>query len=618
LVERLTGGKALPPEVVQVVVAKTDGVPLFVEECTKAVLESGVLRETAGGYARTGPLTSLTIPTTLHDSLMARLDRLTTAKAVAQIGATLGRQFSYDLLQAVSPLDEATLYRELGRLVEAELLYQRGIPPQAIYQFKHTLIQDAAYQSLLRSNRQQYHQRIAQVLIERFPETAETQPEVVAQHYTAAGLPAEALPYWQRAGHRALERSAYREAVASFEQGLAVLQQLPACRDTREQAIDMRLALRSALFPSRDFGRILTCLHEAEALAEALADSRRLGQIARFLSASFYYMGVYDQAATAAQRALTLATTDRDDAMQAVVNYFLGTPYQAQGDYRRAIDCYRQTAAFFAGARRHVRFGQVLLPAVQARARLAWCQAELGMFAEGRTLGEEGLQIAEAVDQPASRMFAAWGMGRLCLCQGDLLRALPLLERAIGICQDADLATLFPEAAAALGAAYTLGERSADAVALLRQAMEQAVAAEMVGYQTLCGLPLSEAYLLAGRLEEASSLAEQVLMLIRRHQERGNQAYALRLLGDIAARREPPDIEHAEPHYQHALALAGELGMRPLQAHCHRRLGMLYSQTGYADLARAALSTAIEMYQAMDMTFWLPAAEAALRQVGRP
>ena len=169
--------------------------------------------------------------------------------------------------------------------------------------------------------------------------------------------------------------------------------------------------------------------------------------------------------------------------------------------------------------------------------------------------------------------------------------------------------------AAALGAAYTLGGRVADAVPLLTQALEQTIATERVLYQALCSLPLGEAQMLAGRLEEAHALAERALALAREHQERGNQAYALRLLGDIAARREPPDIEQAEAHYQHALALAEELGMRPLQAHCHHGLGTLYRQTGRAALARAALSTAIALYRAMDMTFWLPAAEAVLAQV---
>ena len=188
MIGRVTGGKALPPEVVEQIVTKTDGVPLFVEELTKMVLESGLLREGEERYELTGPLPPLAIPATLHDSLMARLDRLATVKDVAQLGATIGRTFAYELLQAVSPLDEATLQHGLRQLVEAELVYQRGVPPQATYTFKHALIQDAAYQSLLRSTRQQYHQRLAQVLAEQFPETAETQPELLAHHYTEAGL----------------------------------------------------------------------------------------------------------------------------------------------------------------------------------------------------------------------------------------------------------------------------------------------------------------------------------------------------------------------------------------------------------------------------------------------
>ena len=203
MVWRLTGGKVLPTEVMQQVVTKTDGVPLFVEELTKTVLESGLLQEREECYELSGPLPPLAIPTTLHDSLMARLDRLAAVKGLAQLGATLGREFAYALLRAVSPWDEGTLHRGLHQLIEAEFLYQRGVPPQATYLFKHALIQDAAYQSLLRSTRRQHHQRIAQVVEERFPEICETQPELLAHHYTEAGLMPQAVPYWQRAGQRA-------------------------------------------------------------------------------------------------------------------------------------------------------------------------------------------------------------------------------------------------------------------------------------------------------------------------------------------------------------------------------------------------------------------------------
>jgi class 3 adenylate cyclase len=197
LTGRVAHGKALPPEVVAQVVAKTDGVPLFVEELTKMVLESGLLQEHEERYALAGPLPPLAIPATLHDSLMARLDRLATVKALAQLGATLGREFAYELLQAVAPWDEGTLQQGLHQLVEAEFLYQQGLPPQATYRFKHALIQDAAYQSLLRSTRQRYHQHIAQVVEERFPERCETQPELLAHHYTEAGLGERAVQYSQ-------------------------------------------------------------------------------------------------------------------------------------------------------------------------------------------------------------------------------------------------------------------------------------------------------------------------------------------------------------------------------------------------------------------------------------
>jgi class 3 adenylate cyclase len=227
IVHGMTDGKTFPAEVLQQIIAKTDGVPLFVEEITKALLESGQLKAVDGHYELAGALSTLAIPATLQDSLMARLDRLVTAKAVAQYAAVIGRQFSYALLQAVSQLDEAMLQHELGRLVEAEIVYQRGLPPQATYTFKHALIQDAAYASLLRSTRQQYHQRIAQVLEARFPESGETQPELLAHHYTEAGLVEQAIGYWQQAGRKAAQRSAHVEAIAHLTRGLELLRMLP-------------------------------------------------------------------------------------------------------------------------------------------------------------------------------------------------------------------------------------------------------------------------------------------------------------------------------------------------------------------------------------------------------
>src|SRR2546428_642977 len=240
-IERMTtqvaGGKLLPPQVLAQIVEKTDGVPLVVEELTKAILESGSLKEVDDHYELTGSLSTFAIPATLQDSLMARLDRLMTGKVIAQLGATIGRQFSYELIQKVSQLDETMLQRELGRLVEAEIVYQRGVPPQATYTFKHALIQDTAYESLLKSTRQHYHQRIGQVLEAQFPATVDQQPELLAHHYTEAGLTEKAVHYWHHAGQSAAKRSAHVEALAHLRQGLALLQTLPETPERSRQEL---------------------------------------------------------------------------------------------------------------------------------------------------------------------------------------------------------------------------------------------------------------------------------------------------------------------------------------------------------------------------------------------
>ena len=246
--QRVAGGKALPAAVLRQIVARTDGVPLFVEELTKTVLEAGGLQEEAEHYDLTGSLPALAIPATLQDALRARLDRLPEGKVVAQLGAVLGRTFAYELLQAVAPLDELALWRGLVQLVQAEVLYQRGVPPQATYTFKHALIQEAAYQSLAQSTRQQYHQRIAQVLAAQFPDLAETQPELLAQHYTEAGFAEEALGYWQQAGQQASARSAYVEAISHSHHRAGGAQDLPETPErTHQHELDLLHRPRSAL-----------------------------------------------------------------------------------------------------------------------------------------------------------------------------------------------------------------------------------------------------------------------------------------------------------------------------------------------------------------------------------
>ena len=294
LIAHLAGGKALPAEVVEHIVGKTDGVPLFVEELTKMLLESTLMRQDGDRYTLTGPLSAVAIPVTLQDSLMARLDQLPRAKEVAQLGAVLGREFAYDMLHSLSPLDESTLQESLTQLVKAELLYQRGRPPRAHYFFKHALIQDAAYASLLRSTRQQVHQQVAQLLERQFPEMVETQPELLAHHYTEAGQHEAAIGYWQRAGQHALQHSAYVEAIAHLRQGLAVLTLLPETPERRQRELDLQVALGPALIATKGYAApdVERTYARAQELCQRLGDTPQLFPVLRGLM--LYYQNRRD------------------------------------------------------------------------------------------------------------------------------------------------------------------------------------------------------------------------------------------------------------------------------------------------------------------------------------
>jgi predicted ATPase len=355
MAEHVAGGKRLPAAVLRQVVDKTDGVPLFVEEMTKAVLESGILQDVNGQYEMTGSVSAFAIPATLHDSLMARLDRLVTAKAVAQYAAVLGRHFSYAVLHAVSQLDEPTLERELGRLVDAELLYQRGLPPQATYLFKHALIRDIAYESLLRSTRQGYHQRVAHILEEQFPETAEAQPELLAYHYAEAGLTEKAVHYWHQAGHRAIQRSAHVEAISHLTKGLALLQTLPKAPERTQQEVDMHIALGTSLIATKGYAapEVGQTYSQARHLCAHLNDPLQLFAV---LLGLWQYYVVRDEHQTAhelAEQLLTLAQQVQDAPMLLAAHHILGTTLFFMGAIAAAHTHFAQGIALYDPQQHH-------------------------------------------------------------------------------------------------------------------------------------------------------------------------------------------------------------------------------------------------------------------------
>jgi class 3 adenylate cyclase/DNA-binding winged helix-turn-helix (wHTH) protein/tetratricopeptide (TPR) repeat protein len=396
VVQAVLPARQLPDRLLQDILERAGGNPLFLEELAWTVKEHG------GGQLPPE------IPTTVQAVLAARIDRLPPEeKRLLQAASVIGMEVPLVLLQAMAERPAEELRRSLTHLQAAEFLYETRLLPDVEYRFKHALTHQVAYGSLLQGRRRELHARIVEALEALAGEWVSGQVDRLAHHALRGELWDKALAYCRQAGEKALARSAYREAVSYFEQALGALAHLPQQRDTLEQAIDLRLALRSALLPSASLGRILAYLREAESLAEALDDPRRPAQVSLFLSDHFWIMGAYDQAIASGRRALALATADAEGILQALANQYLGLAYYVRGDYRRAIDLIRHIAAALGGARRHERFGRLFLPAVYSRAWLAWCHAELGRFAEGRAFGEEGLRIAEAAAQPPSLMIAS-------------------------------------------------------------------------------------------------------------------------------------------------------------------------------------------------------------------
>jgi tetratricopeptide (TPR) repeat protein len=596
-------------------IARTGGNPFFLEESVRTLVETGMLVGAPGAYELAQPLASLQMPATVQAVLAARIDRLPPEeKRLLQTAAVIGTEVSLPLVQAIAERPEADLHRGLAHLQAAEFLYETRLFPERAFTFKHALTHEVAYSGLLQERRRGLHARIVEALEELSPERLAEQVDRLSHHALRGEVWDKALAYSRQAGAKAMARSAYREAVMCFEQALVALAQLPEHRDTLEQGIDLRFDLRNALQPLGEHTQIFDCLHAAEPLAERLGDPQRLGRLACYLCFYFSVMGEHDRAIAAGQRALGLATASGSFDVQVIAQFFLGMAYYAVGDYWQGLDSMRRVIALLPGELYSARFGLPVLPAALARSHAASDLAELGDFVEGAKMAQDGLQLAEAMAQPTSIANALWCVGMVSRRQGDVHTAIPILEQALALSQSANI-LLFPLSASLLGATYALAGRTAEALPILDQMLERVATGPPTFFHALAFTELSEALLLVGHVDEASALAGRLLELSRTHPGSGYQAHAYRLLGEVAMHREPPDVDQAAGHYRQALTLAEKLGMRPLQAHCHRGLGTLYATLGQREQAQAELSATIDLYRAMAMTFWLPETEAALAEV---
>jgi len=604
VVRSVLGANRAPDALVEPIVRKAEGNPFFLEELARNI------KEQEGG----APL--LAVPDTIQEVLLGRIDRLPAEdKRLLQVAAVVGKDVELPVVRAVSDLPDAELFRAFGRLQGAEFLYETRSGPEPRYTFKHALTHDVAYASLLDRGRRALHGRIVDAIERLHPDRLVEHVEALAHHAVEGGVPAKAHLYLRQAGLKAFTRCAHREAAAYFERALVALAALPENRARAAEAIDLHFELRNALQPLGELDRILDNLQRAEALARELGDQTRLGRALAFLTDHSRLTGDQERAVEYGRQALEIAEVVDDLVLKLRSKLYVGQTRYVLGDYRGAVPLFRWNVAALEGERKHQALGFSQLPSVHSRTCLVWCLAELGEFAEGIGLGEEALGIAEAEDHAFTLATACAGLGSVHLRRGDLPAAIPVLERGVQLCGTFGLPLWFPRLASDLGLGLALAGRAAEAVPLIERAVAQSDAMRLVAGRSMVLTCLGEAYLGAGRLDEAGASARRALTLARGQRERGHEAWAQRLLGEIALASAPRAAD-ARGAFAEALALAEELGMRPLAALCRLGLGRQARAAGDLPAAQAELETAAALLRALAMPFWLGQASAEASEPG--
>jgi class 3 adenylate cyclase/predicted ATPase len=566
MIDHVAGSKRLPAEVRQQLLVRTDGVPLFVEELTKMILESGFLSEIGDRYMLTGPLPELAIPATLQDSLMARLDRLNAAKTVAQLAAAIGRQFSYELLSAVWPMDETTLRHGLGQLVDTELLYQSGVPPEATYIFKHALVQEAAYQSLLRSLRQQYHQQIARTLLGRFPEIVETQPELLAYHYTEAGQAAQAVPYWQRAGQLAIERSANVEAISHLTKGLEVLKTLSETSARHQQELTLQLALGAALSMLKGFTAAETeqAYSSARQLCQQVGDSpQRFAALAGLLR--FYRSRTeLKTAQELGQELLKLAQSMQVPAFLLEAYSEQGTNLWHAGEFASALAHLKQGIAHYDPQKHPSRipsYSHAELLCFSSAGRAAWF---LGYPDQALRWNQEALTLARQSSHPYSLTTALHLASTLHVWCREAQLVQELAEATIALSREHGFIRWLGGGLIRKGWALAALGSAGEGIEQIRQGMAiwREMGTKQAELQHLA--MLAESYKTGGQIEAGFSVLAEALAIMHTSEDRYYEAEVYRLRGELLL-EEGKRFEAAEESFLQALDVARRQGAKSLE-----------------------------------------------------
>jgi class 3 adenylate cyclase/predicted ATPase len=621
VISDIAKGRALPPEVVEQVVAKSDGVPLFIEELVKMILESGLLRDEEGKYVLRGPLQSLAIPTTLQDSLMARLDRLTTARDIAQLGATIGRDFSYEIIRAVSEMDDATLTRGLNQLVAAEIVYARGRPPQATYLFKHALTRDAAYESLLRSRRRLYHAKIARILEEEFGETRVTKPDLLAYHYSEAGLADQAIGYWKQAGQQAIERSANVEAIAQLSKAIELVELLPNGKHRAQLALDLHVALGVPLIAVRGYAspEVEATYGRARELSVEVGGSPQLANILWGLWVRYLTGGPIGAALEMAEQYRAVAEKLEDSGFLLETCQVMGIALFYLGEFPQALAQLARGGEMYDPAQHHALVyehgGADTGVAIETHEALTlWT---LGYPDRARQSMARARQIAQGLSQhPFSVAFGHYFEGWL----HKLLREKEETEHttalAMRICDEHRFPFWGLASAALHGSTLAARGGGEEGVMAIRQALSSY---EEIGGQLyrpeLLGL-LADGLAGVGRVEEALQTIDEALRAVEQSQDRWWQAELHRLRGEFTLALPGDRTSAAETAFREALDVARAQKAKSWELRAATSLARLWAGRGKAAEARRLLEEIHGWFSEGHDTADLREAAAMLTELG--
>jgi tetratricopeptide (TPR) repeat protein len=602
LVRALLGNKEDNAELRALIVERTEGTPLFIEETIRTLAESGALRMRAGGYELTRRIREIRIPETVQSVIAARIDSLSPKrKTLLQIASVIGSDIPIMLLREVVDLAEGELQNLLAELKTAQFLYEIPNATSSQLKFRHALVHEVAYGSLISAKRQMLHARVLRAMESQNPGNPQDLVESLAHHAFNAALWNEAVMYLGQAGDKAVELSAYREASAFFESALQALTHLPQDRERIQQGIDIRLKLRPVFGATAEYGRLEDCLADAESLATSIDDRPRLAAIHVARSSVHNWRGELDASIERGLRARNIAREIGDSALALGASFYLGQAYMWRGDFQHSVALLEDNLAWIDGPLRHQRTGTTGTGSVLWLGMLGASHGRLGNFPAAIDAAQKACLIADEVERPYDIALAYWWAGFIQSHKGDVPLALQYLEHGFEVCRSSQINFLVPVLSTSLGYTYALAGRAAEGIALLARALVFSRAAKFTYGEAWSSVYLGFANLLDNSHDGMLDHARVVLELARRHKYRAIEADALRLLGDVYRKGAAPDPEQAERHYLQAIEMCLELGLRPEYVRCQIGLGQTLLESGRPAEARRLFDSASQLCRSMGL-----------------